>query len=293
MIPMPEVDGVEHRHLEVNGRGIHVAEAGSGPPVVLLHTSFQHWYAWRRLIPLLAPEHRLICPDMRGCGWSDAPPNGYEKEELAAELVALLDALEIERAGLVGHGLGGLVGFLAALAAPERFRGYVAIGVIHPWPRLDARLAAGLWRSWYQPLVAAPGGARLARSRAFLNWMFRRTSPHREAWPDSEIDAHHAVLQDPARSRAVSLMYRALITRELGPMFAGRYRDRRLAVPTTLLFGTRDAFLSTAGLRGYEPYADAMTVELLEGEGHFVHSERPELVAGPIRSLFAAEQVPT
>jgi len=288
--PIPLVDGVEHRFVSVAGLRVHVAEAGSGDPLVLLHTSFEHWYAWRHLIPALAAQHRVICPDMRGCGWSGAPAEGYEKESLAHDVLGLLDALGLERTGLVGHGMGGLVGFLAALAAPERVSRYLAIGVIHPWLQVDARLVAGLWRSWYQPLVAAPGaGGWLVRRRSLLNWMLRGTSPHSEEWLDEEIDFYWEALADPARARAVSLMYRTFLMRELLPLARGRYRAHRLTVPTLLLFGTNDAFFSARGLRGFEPYADEMSVELLEGEGHFVHEERPELISARAERFFGGK----
>jgi len=285
--PLPQLGGIEHRFIEVAGLRVHFAEAGSGEPLVLLHTSFEHWYAWRHVIPALAARHRVICPDMRGCGWSGAPVKGYEKERLAQDVLGLLDALEIERTGLVGHGMGGLVGFLVALAAPERISRYLAIGIIHPWLQLDARLAGGLWRSWYQPLVAAPGvGSWVVRRRALLRWMLRGTSPHPEAWRDEEIDAYAQALAHPARARAISLLYRTFLLHELVPLARGRYRARRLTVPTLLLFGTEDAFFSTRGLRGYEAYADEMTVELLDGEGHFVHEERPDLVCTRAERFF-------
>lgn len=288
VLDMPPVEGVMHRFVEVDGQRVHFAEAGDGEPLVLLHTSFEHWWAWRHLIPLLAKDHQVICPDMRGCGWSSAPAEGYEKETLSGELIALFDVLGLERVALVGHGMGGMVGFLATLAAPERFSAYLAIGVVHPWLRLDPRLLASLWRSWYQPLVAAPGvGARFVSSRRFLTWMFRGTSSHPDAWSDADIEAYARVLGEPARARAQSLLYRTFLARELPAIARGRYRDHRLSVPTLLLFGTCDAFLSQSGLRGYEPYAEEMTVELLEGEGHFVHEERPELIAERAERFFA------
>jgi pimeloyl-ACP methyl ester carboxylesterase len=73
------------------------------------------------------------------------------------------------------------------------------------------------------------------------------------------------------------------------PLARGRYRARRLTVPTLLLFGTEDAFFSPLSLRGYEPYADDMSVELLAGEGHFVHEERPELVSVRAERFFGGE----
>ena len=87
--PLPELPGVEHRFVDAGGLRVHVAEAGSGDPLVLQHGWPQHWLAWSKLIPALAEDYRVICPDLRGLGWSDAPPEGYEKEQLASDLLAL------------------------------------------------------------------------------------------------------------------------------------------------------------------------------------------------------------
>jgi len=65
---MPEVADVTHRYVETGRLGVHVAEAGSGPPLLLLHGWPQHWYAWRELIPLLAGSQRLCCPYLRCFG---------------------------------------------------------------------------------------------------------------------------------------------------------------------------------------------------------------------------------
>ena len=112
---------MQHRWVHIaGGLRVHVAEAGEGPPLLLLHGWPQHWWMWKGVIPALAESHRVICPDLRGHGWTDAPPWGYEKEGLASDALALLDALEIERVGMLGHDWGGLVGFLLSLRAPER-----------------------------------------------------------------------------------------------------------------------------------------------------------------------------
>jgi pimeloyl-ACP methyl ester carboxylesterase len=112
---------------------MHVAEAGVGDPVLLLHGWPQHWYCWRRVIPRLAADHRLLCADLRGFGWSDAPRSSYSKQELADDVIALLDALELDRVRLVGHDWGAFVAFLAALRAPDRFSELLALSMIHPW----------------------------------------------------------------------------------------------------------------------------------------------------------------
>ncbi len=64
----------------------------------------QHWWEWRGILPGgLAAHYRVICPDLRGAGWTDAPPTGYDREQLLADVVALLDALELDRVCLIAH----------------------------------------------------------------------------------------------------------------------------------------------------------------------------------------------
>ena len=91
--PFPPVEGVEHRYVEARGLRFHVAEAGppEADPLLALHGWPQHWYEWRRQIPALAEHYRVIVPDLRGFGWSDAPPDGYDKENMATDVLALID----------------------------------------------------------------------------------------------------------------------------------------------------------------------------------------------------------
>src|SRR5262249_7719435 len=122
---LPAVDGVTHRTVSARGVDFHVAEAGAGDPIVLVHGWPQHWWSWRRVVPLLAPHARLLMPDLRGFGWSSVPPGGYDKRTLADDLLALIDELRLERVRLVGHDWGAFAGFLACLAAPERFSAFL------------------------------------------------------------------------------------------------------------------------------------------------------------------------
>ncbi len=125
---------------------VHVAEAGDGPPIVLLHGWPQHRYEWRRVVPELSRTHRVIMPDLRGLGWSSVPDGPYDKETLVDDLLDLLDAEWLDEVDLVGHDWGGWVGFLAGLRAPERFRSLTALGIVHPWPPSSVALR-NAWRS--------------------------------------------------------------------------------------------------------------------------------------------------
>src|SRR4051794_19521999 len=115
---LPDAEGVAHHRIQAGGLGWHVAEAGSGPPLVLLHGWPQHWWMWRRVLPALAARFRVVVPDLPGQGWTDAPPGAYAKEALATQVLALLDALGLDHVRLVGHDWGGYVAWLLALRAP-------------------------------------------------------------------------------------------------------------------------------------------------------------------------------
>ena len=221
---MPHVDGVRHRDVQAAGIRFHVAEAGEGEPVVLLHGWPQHWYCWRKVVPLLAPERRVICPDMRGFGWSDAPPGRYDKQALTEDLFALLDALELERVDLVAHDWGAWVGFLACLDRPERIRRYLALNMYAPWPEPPSlRGVLGVLRLWYQVALSTPGlGPALIRRTDFVKRIISAGAVHPEAWTDADLEAFAAVLREPARASASVHLYRTFLLRELGPYAARR-----------------------------------------------------------------------
>jgi pimeloyl-ACP methyl ester carboxylesterase len=285
---MPHVDGVEHRFVEANGIRIHVAEAGpeDAPALVMLHGWPEHWYIWRHLIGPMAQERRVVCPDLRGLGWSDAPPGGYEKEGLADDLFALLDRLGIDRCGLVGHDWGGWVSFLACLREPERFEALLALAIVPPMGRATLRSALGAWRFWYQLVLASPFGARAAAGlgsgpgAAAFRWIGT------DAWSEKERASYLDQFEEPARARASVQYYRTFQLRELPALVRGRYADARLRVPTRLLFGAEESAMSPAMLEGAERNADDLTIEVLPGVGHFIPDERPELVLERARELF-------
>jgi pimeloyl-ACP methyl ester carboxylesterase len=287
--PFPHVDGVEHRYVEARGLRFHVAEAGpaGADPVLLLHGWPQHWYEWRHQIPALAQHYRVIAPDLRGFGWSDAPPDGYEKENMATDVLALMDEMGLERVRLLGHDWGGWIGFILCVRAPERFSRNLALNIPHLWSKTSLRTLAGIWRFWYQWLMATPGlGAYVVGKRDFAGRVLRKSAPA-GTWSEEEIAAFTGPLREPARTRATVKLYRTFLLREFGPVAAGRYRGKRLTVPTRLLFGVNDFAISAAFLRGdTSEFADDLTIELVPDTGHFIVEEQPELVTQRALELF-------
>jgi pimeloyl-ACP methyl ester carboxylesterase len=284
----PHVDGVTHHQIRARGIEFHYAEAGSGDDVVLcLHGWPQHWYEWRHLMPALADRHRVLALDLRGFGWSQAPRDGYEKENLADDVLAVLDELGLERVKLVGHDWGAWIGFLLCLREPERFERYLALNILPPWTSLRA-MAPHLWRFWYQWLILTPGiGYWLHRSGRFVPKVLAGGSVKREVWDEATLHAFSDTFEEPARARAAVQMYRVFNLREVPTISKGRYAKAHLHVPTRMLFGTGDAALSHQLLAGYERHADDMQIEKIDNCGHFIADERPDLVAARARDFFA------
>jgi pimeloyl-ACP methyl ester carboxylesterase len=290
----PDIPGVAHRYVDIEtadaGRvRVHCAEAGSGEPVLMLHGWPQHVWSWRHVVPRLADRDRLICPDLRGFGWTDTPGRGYDSETFASDAVALLDALELERVKLIGHDWGGFAGFLLALRHPERVERYLALNCPVPWAPVSPRLALEGWRSWYTWVLAAPGLGRraLARRPGLAHWILRHGYVH-EAISDADAALYAERLREPARNRASILLYRSYQRAFADVGVRRRYHGLRLTVPTRLVFGARDLYVSTALTRGWEDHADDMAVEYVPDSGHFIAEERPELVAERALELFGS-----
>ena len=279
--------GISHRRVKARGIEFHVAEAGEGDDVVLcLHGWPQHWYEWRHLMPALADRHRVIALDQRGCGECEATRDGYEKEELASDVLAVMDALGLERVKLVGHDWGGWIGFLLCLREPARFERYLALNIVPPWVNMR-NLVRHAWRFSYQQLILAPGlGYRLHRRGDFVRRVMAGASTDKDVWTAQALAAFADNLTDPARARAAVQMYRTFNLREALPIARGRYAAARLTVPILLLFGVDDFVMRPSMLGGYQEHADEMQVELVPDCGHFIADERPDLVAARAREFF-------
>src|ERR1700761_7796425 len=123
---------VGHRFIETNGIRMHIAEQGSGPPVLLCHGFPESWYSWRHQIGALADAgFHVVAPDMRGYGQTEAPEaiDQYTMLHLVGDMVGVLDALGEASAVIVGHDWGAPVAWHAALMRPDRFRAVIGLSV--------------------------------------------------------------------------------------------------------------------------------------------------------------------
>jgi pimeloyl-ACP methyl ester carboxylesterase len=232
-------------------------------------------------------DHRVICPDLRGFGWSDAPAGAYDKATLAEDVIGLLDALELDRVDLIAHDWGAWIGFILCLEHPQRFFHYLALNMYTPWPdRPSPRAIPVMARLWYQVALATPIlGQGLIRRTSFVRRLITAGSVH-ASWTDQELEAFAAPLRAPARADASAHLYRTFLLHELPRFLRGQFSGQRLTVPTLLLHGTRDLAIDHRALGQWQSHADQMDVELREDSGHFIAEELPDLVVERARALF-------
>ncbi|WP_166375867.1 alpha/beta fold hydrolase [Aeromicrobium phragmitis] len=291
MAAPPVLAGFTDRSVDVDGVRLHVVEGGSehaGPPIVLVHGWPQHWWIWREVLPALARQHHVVAVDLRGHGWSSAPPargDAYDKRVLARELLALLDVLGLERPVLVGHDWGGWASLLAASLAPDRVLGVVGIAIVAPWSTVPVR---ELWRFGYQLVAGGPLGylAHTAMKQRFLRLVFKLGAGRGRRLTKDEKKVYLERFREPARAHAGVAMYRRFLTHEMPAALRGRYaRPVPADLPVLLLPGRDDSVLAPHLVRRAE--APNVEVQVIEGAGHWVPEQQPGAVVEHIERFVA------
>ncbi|WP_229053008.1 alpha/beta fold hydrolase [Aeromicrobium sp. Leaf350] len=288
---MPQLEGVEHRWIDVDGVRIHVAEAGvgnDGPPIVLIHGWPQHWWCWHHVIPLLAERHHVVALDSRGAGWSDAPSPGgdtYDKRVVADELAAVITQLGLDRPVVVGHDWGAWLAILIGGRHPELTRGVVATAIVAPWAKIETK---DLWRFLYQPLVGGPWGAFLQRGlgQVVLRRVFALGSRDGKPWSERAVEPYLARFREPARAAAGRSTYATFLTREFRAVQKRTYQAPYDHVPLLFLPGRRDGVLVPRIVAG-GLVRPTMSMHVVDDAGHWVPEEQPEVLVEHVEAFIA------
>ncbi|MBR8030147.1 alpha/beta hydrolase [Burkholderia cenocepacia] len=202
--------------LRVNGLRIHTRLAGAGPAFLLLHGWPQTSYAWRKLVPLLSPHATVIAPDLRGFGNSSKPAAGYDKKTVASDLAALLDALHIDKACVVGHDMGGQVGYAFAALYPQLTDRFVFIESGLPGFGQENAMNVATGGSWHFGFnMAGDISEELVRGREalFVRHFVRRDTVgtfDASSITEEDINVYATALTQPGALRASFSYYRTL-----------------------------------------------------------------------------------
>lgn len=266
-----------------DGLRIHTLVAGAeeSPRLVLLHGWPASGQLWRHCIPSLAGRFRVYAPDLPGHGRSDKPLDvDYGLDFFVRFLLGFYDALGLERAGLVAHDVGGMVGLGFVARYPERVTRFVVMDTAPyvEWP-LTLRVAVGLARN--------PFFARLMMTRTGFKWISKLLLVHHPAVITTEVaDLYRAPwVESPAARR----LFRQAISLPPARLTEPRESLRRITAPTLVLWAEKDLSFPTRVARQLQGDIPGAALVIVPDCGHFLQEEQPELVVEHLLRFLGGE----
>ncbi|MGW9351826.1 alpha/beta fold hydrolase [Nocardiopsis flavescens] len=276
-----------HRTVGAAGARFHTAELGEGPLVLFLHGFPQFWWAWRHQLTAAAEAgYRAVAVDLRGYGGSDKTPRGYDLVTLAQDAAGLVRALGERRAAVVGHGVGGLVGWTMTAYHPGTVRALAAVSSPHPRraARLLLRPGPGARHMLHAQVPVLPEHRLLADGCARVGDLLREWSG--PDWPDTEAEEMYRIAFSIPKVSHCSLEYHRWIARSRLRPDGLRYHARMRApvrVPVLQVHGHLDPVCTAGAARASgRSVVGPYRWRGVPGAGHFPHEERPDAVSGAL-----------
>ncbi len=266
------------------GVTIHVRTGGHGPAVVLIHGFGDTGDMWAPLAAELARDHTVVVPDLRGMGLSSHPPEGYDKRTQAADIRAVLTALNIDQAAIVGHDIGNMVAYAYAARYPDKTEKLVVMDApvpgIPPWDDLVRNPL--LWHFSF----GGPDAERLVagRERIYLDRFWNEFAADRSKI-DEATRVHYAKLY--AQPGAMHSAFAQFLS------FPKDAEDNKVSMATKLTMpilaiGAEKSFASTQAVV-MRNAATNVTEVVIPNSGHWLMEEQPTATITAIRTFLDAK----
>ena len=299
---------ITHRNVKTNGINVHIAEAGSGPLVLMLHGWPESWYSWRHQLGALADAgYHAVAPDVRGYGDSDKPHEieAYSMKNMVADAVGILDALGEQTAVVVGHDWGAPMAWNSAVLHPDRFRAVVGMSVPFsprsPAPPTQVFKTIFADTFFYILYFQEPGKAEaelekdIRRSMKLILYTASGDAPPGmtgfagKAKDSGLLDGITEPDKLPPWLTEADLDYYAGEFKKSGfrgPINRYRNMDRdweelpqlegaRVKQPALFLAGEKDGVIAMSSPETQRQFIDNLTIKLFPGAGHWTQQERP------------------
>ena len=290
---MTQKDMLAHTFVPTNNIQLHVLQAGpeDSSLVILLHGFPEFWYGWRQQIDYLAKTgYRVWAPDQRGYNLSDKPEGiaAYNLDELARDVVGLMDAANQEKVVLVGHDWGAAVAWWVALKYPDRLSKLVILNVPHPLVmQKQLRQNRGqMLKSWYMFFFQIPWlPEKLSR---FHNWQPATKALTASSRPDTfseeDLALYRKAWSQPKAYTSMINWYRAMMQSQ--PVTP---KSWRITVPTLLIWGAQDMFLGREMAQPSIDMCDNGRLVFIEEASHWVQHEEAAQVNELLTNFWQTE----
>jgi pimeloyl-ACP methyl ester carboxylesterase len=285
-LPAGFSDTFTSRYVDTGDVRLHAVIGGAGPPLLLVHGWPEFWYAWRKVMPVLARDFEVIAVDQRGMGLSDKPAGGYDTGTLAGDLVALMDALGHERFAVIGHDTGFAVSYALAADHPERVERAALLEIpgspgAAPSPPVFVPSAINdrLWHLPFNRIEKLNEQLVTGREDVFFGWEFDAAA---KKFPADVLEYYVSALSNPESLRACFGFYRALDTTIAQDQ---ERKNRRLPMPV-LAIGGAASFAGHVG-EAMSLVADDVQSAVIADTGHFLAEESPDALLAELTPFLA------
>jgi pimeloyl-ACP methyl ester carboxylesterase len=282
---------MEHLTVQANGAAFHVARTGQGRPLLLLHGWPEFWLTWEPVMTRLADRFTLFAPDLRGFGDSDKPDDGpFGPEQHAADMLALLDALDLPQVGIVGHDVGGAVMQPLARSAPERIAGLFFFDFVYPGigPRMaEPDRLNHIWYQSFNQMELAPAlvGATRESCRIYIGH-FLKTWSHRQHAFDDVLETFTDNFLKSGNLAGGFAHYRAAHAGRIRMMKGEAAALPPIDLPTCIRWAEHDPLFPYAWTDRLGETFSSYDLAPFRGVGHFPHREDPDRAAAEIAMFF-------
>jgi pimeloyl-ACP methyl ester carboxylesterase len=285
---MPAMSGIQPfpagfrtDEIKTDGATIHVRLGGQGPAVVMLHGFADTGDMWAPLAAALAPERTVIVPDLRGMGLSSHPERGYDKKTQGGDVARVLDALGIEKADIVTHDIGNMVGYAFAAQYPERVVRLVVMDAplpgIGPWDEITR--SPLLWHFNFR----GPDVERLVqgRERIYLDRFWNELSADPRSIDEATRNHYAELYARPGAMRAAFNQFAAFAQDALdNQAFAA---TGKLTMPVLAIGAEKSFGAAMADILRF--VATDVTSVVIPRSGHWLMEEQADTTVAAVRKF--------
>ncbi|MCW4467630.1 alpha/beta hydrolase [Flavobacterium sp. MFBS3-15] len=276
-----QLPGFKNSYMAVNGTELHYVEGGEGEPLILLPGWPQTWWAYHKVMPALAAKFKVLAIDIRGMGSSHKPMEGYDKKNMALDVYSLVNKLGYRSVAIAGHDIGAHVAYSFAAQFQELTSALVMLDTPHPDPSmysLPMLPIPGLnytypWWVAFNQVRHLPEQLLAGKMDIVMEWIFSQMLQDKQCVSEFDKEVYVGAYNSADAIRASSAWYQAF-----GQDIKDSESYPKISMPVCAIGSTGYDMLKVA----LQHQAEDLQLFKLDGCGHFILDEQPDIIAHDI-----------